>query len=281
MLDDTLRSIPRRLFSQWMAQVASAFFLLLTLWWISLHPFLQSDVLVGKKYIWGSSYQIIALWGGVCGLVIAQTWGGFKSIIGRAIMFFSLGLLFQVFGQTVYSYYNLFAKIQAPYPSLGDIGFFGSIPMYIYGGVLLAKASGVKVSLRSFDSKAQAFFIPFIALSLSYIVFLRGYEFDFSQPLKIFLDFGYPLGQAIYVSVAILTLLLCRKILGGIMKYPVLFFLVALIFQYVSDYTFLYQASRNIWYVGGMGDFLYSVSYLLMTFALVYMNMAFKHIQKT
>ena len=263
------------------AQFAAFLLIIVTFWWIILHPFTtsQAESLVFKKYIWGSFYQVIALWGAVCGLLISQYWGGGKSVFGRSVMAFSLGLLFQVFGQSVYSYYNLYAQIQAPYPSVGDIGFFGSIPPYIYGAYLLARVSGIKVSLKSFGKKIQAFLIPLVALVLSYIIFLKGYQFDFSQPIKIFLDFGYPLGQAIYVSIAILTLLLSREILGGIMRGPVILFLSALIFQYICDYNFLYQASRGTWLVGGYGDYLYASSYFLMTTALLYVGVTFSKIR--
>ena len=88
-------------------------------------------------------------------------------------------------------------------------------------------------------------------LAVGYFLFLQGYEFDWSDPLKVFLDFGYPFGQAIYVSIAILTYLLSRGILGGIMKGKILFILFALCMQFLSDYTFLYQSSKGTWSVGG------------------------------
>jgi hypothetical protein len=260
------------------AEIAFVLLIIITIWWVLLNPFDES-VFRDIKYIWGSSYQIIALWGAVSGFFVSTYWGGYRSVLGRSILAFSFGLLFQVFGQTVYSYYNLFAQIEAPYPSLGDVGFFGSIPLYIYGSLLLAKASGVSVTLKAFDKKIQAFFIPFLALALSYGVFLNDYEFDFTQPLKIFLDFGYPLGQAIYVSVAILTLSLSRNILGGMLKRPILLFLSALIFQYICDYNFLYEANRGIWFVGGYGDYLYAISYFLMTTSILYIGATFSKIK--
>ena len=116
-------------------------------------------------------------------------------------------------------------------------------------------------------------------LGLSYTLFLRSYEFDWSQPLKVFLDFGYPLGQACYVSVAILTLLLSRKILGGMMRGPILAILIALIVQYASDFNFLYQANQGTWFVGGYGDELYAISYFLMSIALMYIGHMFAKIK--
>lgn len=264
-----------------MMAVAFALFAVLTIWWIALNPLSANLALVHNKYIWGSFYQLVAIWGGICGLVIARHYGGSKSILGKSIILFSCGLFFQSLGQTVYSYYNLFAGIQAPYPSLGDVGYFGSIIFYFSAAVYLARTAGVKVSLKSFSSKIQAILIPLIMLIASYLIFLQGYAFDWSQKLKIFLDFGYPLGQACYVSVAILTLILSRNYLGGLMKKPVIFFLIALIMQYISDFNFLYQANKGTWFVGSYGDYLYCCSYLLMTLALIYVGLVFNKIRNS
>jgi hypothetical protein len=253
----------------------------LTLWWLYLNPFSREENLVHAKYIWGSSYQLIAIWGGVCGLFISRSFGGFKSFLGSSIILFSMGLLFQSLGQSFYSYYNLFTHVQAPYPSFGDIGFFGSILFYILGVFYLARISGVKVSLEYFHNKVQAIIIPLIMLLLSYVILLSNYTLDGSDKLKTFLDFGYPLGQACYVSLAILTLILSRKLLGGIMKKPIIFFLIALIMQYISDFNFLYEINHGNWFVGGIGDFLYMFSYLLMTLSIVKIAYVLKAIEET
>ena len=118
-------------------------------------------------------------------------------------------------------------------------------------------------------------------LIISYIIFLRNYEFDWTNKIKIFLDFGYPLGQAIYVSLAVLTLILTAKVLGGIMKKPVILFLVALIMQYVSDFNFLFQANNGSWYVGGIGDFLYMLSYLLMTLSIIQIGYSLRSLKES
>jgi len=123
--------------------------------------------------------------------------------------------------------------------------------------------------------------IPVVILIGSYLFFLKGYEFDWLNPVKIFLDFGYPLGQAIYVSIAILTLLLSRNLLGGVMKKPIFYLIFALIFQYLSDFFFLYQSNIGVWYVGNINDYLYFVSYSIMTMAIIYMGSTFTRIQQS
>ena len=212
-----------------------------------------------------NSYWTMAFFGGLFGLLVSQQWGGFKSHMGKSIMFFSLGLWSQVFGQFAYAYYIYIVGVEVPYPSLGDIGFFGTIPLYILGSYYLAKVSGVALTLKSLKGKLLLLLIPLPVLLLSYTVFLSGYEYDWSIPLTTFLDFGYPLGQSIYIAIALLIYFLSKGILGGIMKGHILFLLFALVVQYLSDFVFLYMASRGTWYPGNINDFMYLTSYFLMS----------------
>lgn len=254
---------------EWQARIAVISFLILTFFWLILPSTGEPDTFYYK--IFSALYGLMAIWGGVWGIAIAKNWGGFKSVLGRSILMFSLGLIAQEFGQIVYSYYNYVLQI-VPYPSLGDLGFFAAIPLYIYGSYLLAKASGVKVSLRSFSSIFLAVLIPVLMLSIGYLIFLKDYAFDWSQPLTVFLDFAYPLGEAIYLSIALLTFLLTRKLLGGAMRNKILFILFALLAQFIADWTFLYQASKGVVYPGGVNDYIYLCAYILMTYGLFQLN---------
>lgn len=273
--------MPKKIQKEWQAKVAIIGFILFTLWW------LYNNLIVGNQNIrydsfldFGGLYGFIAVWGAIWGLVIAQQWGGLKSVIGKALILFSLGLLAQEFGQLYYALYNDIYKTPGPYPSLGDAGFFGSIPLYIGGVLLLAQAAGVKVRLGSFTHKLQALFIPVVMLVVSYFIFLQGYTFDLSNPVKVFLDFGYPFGQAIYISLAILTYVLSKGLLGGIMKSRILFLLLALCIQFLSDFTFLYQSSKGVYHVGEIVDYTYLLSYFVMTLALLQFKTVLRELKK-
>lgn len=257
----------KTLSKEWSAKAAMLFFVLISIWWVTL--FISGAKETFQNYLFGASYGLICLWGGLWGLIISKKWGGFSSAIGKAVIFLSLGLLAQEFGQLVFSYYNIFLKVEIPYPSLADVGFFGSIPLYAIGMVQLAKAAGSKFSLNTVISKLQIVAIPGLLLVISYLFFLRGYEFDFSNPLKVFLDFGYPFGEAIYISVAILTYTLSRKILGGVMRSRILLLIGAFSIQYLADFNFLYQNSKGTWINGGYGDYIYFLAYFVMTLGLI------------
>jgi len=253
-------------------------FVVLSAWWFSIYYRGLKEGIENNYFT--LIYPFVSLFGGIAGLVYSKKWGGLKSMLGRAITFFSLGLLFQFLGQAAYAYYIYIQGVQVPYPSIGDIGYFGSVLLYIIGSIHLANVSGLKYSLRSIRGKIFVFLLPLFMLIFSYMFFLKGYQFDPVSKLKIFLDFGYPFGQAIYVSVAILALVLCKSVLGGVMKKPLTFMLIALVFQYFSDFMFLYQANAGTWYVGGVNDYMYLVSYFLMTVSLVYVGGMFNHINE-
>jgi hypothetical protein len=261
----------------WKARIVTIVFLLFTAFWVYLQLVIPTDTEIHTFF--GAIYGVMAILGMIFGILISIKWGFMSSIIGRAIAMFSFGLMAQEFGQLTLSYFHYVLGKEGLYPSLGDVGFFGSIPLYIYGVILLAQASGVKIRLQSFASKVQALIIPLGVLAAGYYLFLQGYEFDWSDPVKIFLDFGYPLGQAFYVSLAILTYLLSRGVLGGIMKTKILCILFALIIQFFADYTFLYQSSRGIWHVGEINDYMYLGAYFIMTLSLIQFETVFKNIK--
>lgn len=243
---------------------------ILLLVWGFLSPQFSETYFSGSRFFgdFPSIYAVLALYGTYCGLTTSKRWGGFTSMIGRSLIFFSLGLFFQVMGQLIYAYYSFFQHISVPYPSFGDIGYFGSIPLYALGVYYLAKVSGINLGIQSFHNKVSVIAIPGVILLCAYILFLNNYSLDLSQPIKTFLDFGYPFGQAIYVSIAILTYQLSKNFLGGIMKIKILFIILALILQFLSDYTFLYQLTAQTWVAGGLNDFMYLTSYLVMVISL-------------
>lgn len=236
-------------------------------WWLYNYFFLEPDA--RSNELFSDTHGLLALIGSLIGFWVATKWGGIKSVFGRSIFLLSLGLLAQVFGQAMYSYYALVQGIEAPYPSIGDIGYFGSVILYIFAILLLAKTAGAKFNNVSTGKKLVATFLPLALLAGSYLIFLKDYEFDWTYPLVVLLDFGYPLGQATYLALAILTFLLSRGLLGGIMKNKILLLLGAFLVQYAADYAFLYRFNREIWYPGDISELLYLTAYGLMVIAIL------------
>ncbi len=243
-------------------------FIFFTVWWLSIQFYFHTGSI--NAQIFGALYGVVALIGGLTGIKYSYKWGGFSSALGRSTLFFSFGLLSQELGQLISSYYNYVLKQNPiPYPSWGDLGFFGTIPLYILGILFLGKVIGAKNSLLSKKNLLFAIFIPLLLLVISYFVFLKGYQFDWSNPIKVFLDFGYPLGDSLYIGLTVVVYFLSRGVLGGTMKNKVLFILFSLCIQFLADYSFLYQSYYGSWSVGGINDYLYLLAYFVMTLALI------------
>lgn len=258
--------------------ITTIIFVLLASWWLSIY--FRGLTEGSENDVFANIYCVVALIGGVAGLVVSKRWGGYKSILGRAIGAFALGLLGQFFGQLVFDYYHFILGVELPYPSIADIGFFSTGLFYGYGAIQLMKVAGANFSLRSYKGKAIAIIIPILWAVFSYWFFFRGYQFDWSQPLATILDLISPIIDAAYVSLAILAYILSRKWLGGFMRWPILFLLVAIISEAFADFHFLYQASRETWYAAGTNDLLFLVTFTLMALALLQLGTSFNKINE-
>lgn len=111
---------------------------------------------------------------------------------------------------------------------------------------------------------------PLIALIITYIFILKDYIFDFNNPIKTLIDFGYPLGDSIYISITLIIFIFSRNILDGIMMSKARLLLIALIAQYIADSIYIYKSSE--FYAGNYIDFLYLIAYFIMVLALLHLK---------
>jgi hypothetical protein len=251
-----------------------AFLVGLVIWWILLHVFWSSNY--NGLQLFSTFYGVIALWGGITGLYISKRCGGVRSHIGRSIFFFSLGLLFQEFGQIVYSYYIYFLQVDVLYPSMGDLGFFGSIPFYTFGIYYLGKATGFFTSLRMYLHNIWAYVLPSILFLFSYPIFLQWYNLSDISPYAVALGIGYLVGGAIYVSLSMMMYLSFREAQVKNIQVALFGIFLALTAQYIADYTFLFQVNDGVWSAGGINDMVYLLSYFFMTLGLMRLQRVFE-----
>lgn len=256
-------------------------FVSLSVWWLLMY---LNGITEGVGItLFLLAYPVITIIGGIYGLSASKKWGGFRSMFGSSILYFSLGLIAQTFGQYLYSYYQIYLGIEAPYPSIGDLFYFASVILYIIGSFKLAQVAGFKLTLHTIKGKMIAFIIPTIVLSVMYYFLVKGYEPDWSNFLVVFLDYGWLLGQAIYLSISILALLISRDILGGMMRRPIMIVILALMTQFFADFYFSYQVSREVitYYPAGVTDYFYFFGYFLMTIALIIIGNMFYKVQES
>jgi len=263
-----MREIFSTIKKEGLAKATVAIYFLLTVWWVFIYFGKTTDAPV--NHIFGFVYGGFSLFGAAIGLISVKYWGGWKSIMGKATLALSLGLFAQGFGQYSFWFYNYALKIPIPYPGIPDIGFASTIAFYVFAGLLLASASGAKVSLRYLINKIQLVIIPLLMIGVSYFLFLKGSGLDWTNPLKTILDYGYPLGDAAYISIAILTYSLSKKLLGGLMKSRVLLLLLAFVAQYAADFVFIYFSDQ--YFPASFIDFFYMTSYFVMALGLIHLK---------
>ncbi len=261
------REIIQIIKSKFFLYISTIYFFIL-LWWV----YLQISQNVGgiQAYIFNWSYGLIGLSATAYATYISKNkWNGHSSYVGKAILLIAAGLLSQWVGLQIWTYYNLFAGLEVPYPSFADVGYFGLAIFYTFSAYYIARAAGVKFFFRTAIGKIFAFLIPSITLGIAFILFLRGVGFDLTSPLKTFFDIAYPLGEILPITISLFTLSLTGKILGGSMRAKILLLLFAFAFQFVTEYLFLYFAGIEIYVNGGVNDILYATSYYTMSLALI------------
>jgi hypothetical protein len=234
---------------------------------------------MGKKegfynYLFSFLFGLIPLFGGILAMINAKLWGGLKSAIGKAVFFVGLGIFCWGFGESVWSYYNFFQGVAAPYPSLADLGFAPSIFFYGLGAFYLSKATGAKYGLRNKFVKLLVMLSPFYLTAISYylliVVARSGVIVPEGEPLlKAFLDIAYPVGDFVGVSIAVIVSGLSFKYFGGLYMLDTISILCGLFVMFIGDTIFSYTTTVGTYYNGDFGDLVLCTGVFLLTFGVL------------
>ncbi len=235
------------------------FYLALLVWWFTI----LFSHLKGTPFnlAFAFAYGLIPLFGGVFGLRRAREWGMLKSAMGKAILFFSLGLITWGLGEMVWSYYNFVLHVEIPYPSWSDAFFVVSWPLWGVGVWFLSYATGAKFGLRKTSGMIQIILLPVTAIFASYyllIVIARKGVIDLSGDLmKVFFDIAYPLFDVIVISLAAVIFGLSLRYLGGKYRIAVLVTLFGFVINYFADFGFSYTTTVETFFNGNWVDLLF------------------------
>lgn len=244
--------------------------------WVYIHLTGSTGPDAGTINFWYSFlFGLIPLFGGAIGMYKSKIWGGLRSVIGKAIFYFSLGLFLWGFGETIWSYYNFFKSEPAPYPSIADIGFAPSIFFWILGTWYLSKASGVMYALKNKAlAKFTAVILPIILSVISYYFLVEVARDgvlvpEGERPLKVVLDIAYPLGDFLALTFALVVFVLSNKYLGGLYRKWILSLLLGLSVMYFGDFSFSYTTTTGEFYNANFGDLLLATGNFLMTLGIL------------
>ncbi len=248
-------------------------FLFVVFFWAYLFA---THTTTGKLNYWYSFvFGLIPFSGGLVGIIQSRLWGGLRSALGKAVFFVSLGLFLWGFGENIWSYYNFFQNVPAPYPSLADLGFAPSIFFWVLGTIYLSRATGAFFALRKHKlARVWAIALPLVLLVPSYYLQVQIARGGVVVPggetfLKTVLDIAYPFGDFLALVFAALVFTLSYKYFGGLYRSAVMLLLAGLAVMYFADSVFSYTTTAGTYYNGDWGDLLLALGQFLMTFGIL------------
>lgn len=254
------------------SNLIAGYYVAIIVYWVVL--FLTHTKASQINYFYQFAFGLIPLLGGLGGLLNARKWGGFKSKLGRALSFLSLGTIAWGLGQMAWSYYVIFRGNEVPFPSLADLGYITAVPLWTLGIFTLSKATGAGYGFRNNPvKKFGAFAIPALIAVISYyllIVVARDGTLIPSgeSALKLVLDIGYPLGDVLVLSFALLIFGLSSGYLGGRYRSAIYTILAGFGVMYFADFSFSYTTTNGSYYNGHWVDLLFPTAMALITYGL-------------
>src|SRR5258708_3100494 len=227
-------------------------------------------------YIFAFVEGVIPFAGAFIGFKKAKQWGLFKSSMGKAVFYLSLGLLVWAIGELIWSYYTFFLYPNVPYPSCADASFNLNYPCFGLGVHLLGQATGVKFALRKAGGKLFLVALPIAIFALSWyvlVVIARGGSITSGGgTLKVFFDIAYPMGDVIILTMAFLIYGLTFRYLGGRYKWPILITILGILIQYFADFGFSYTTTISTYYNGSAIDLLFALSMAIISFGIALLD---------
>lgn len=242
-------------------------YLFFFVWWLYIQQLGTQESSVNTWF--AAAYSIVPILGAFGGFVTATSWSTVNRELKKAIMAFSFGLLSWGSGEIIWSIYNLFFKIEVPYPSLADVGFMMSLPLWSLGIVFLARGVGIKADVKNRLIKYLVFLLPVVVLIISYyLLFIVIRRADFgpeSGLIKLFFDISYPLWDIVLlVLITIINILAFGFIRDRFLK-PFIIISLGLLFSFFADLGFSYQSSVGEFYNGGFVDLLFITTNFLVS----------------
>lgn len=241
--------------------------------WLYLRVGDISDVSLLGNYF-ALSLSVTPLLAGCFGFRIAQGWGGMKSLLGKAILALSAGLVLWSLGNFTWAYYNLVQHVAAPYPSLADVGYGSGVLFWILSTIYIGRAVGVPLLIKKSPKlKWIAATFALISIVLSYYLLItvaRGGDLGFQTTdlLKVFFDLYYPLTDVCSLLIILSVVIVSGRYIGGLLRQPVLLILFGVLASYIFDLTFSYATTKETYSNGQFTDVFLLVGTVALSFSI-------------
>jgi diguanylate cyclase len=222
---------------------------IVAVWWGYLQ--LTPDKTTLANYLFNGVYGATFLYGGLLGLFNGLKLGGFRSTVGRSITIISVGLILYALGQYSWLVYNLVLDSEVPYPSIADIFFVLSMPLFAIGFWLILRM------YRTFLSAKMVVQLIIGVVIWSALTALVVGTPDLSGDLvSRFLNSYYPFGDAVLASLAFITF----RTGGGKIDRSILMFVAGMLLLAAGDIVFTFRNNNETYWNGDISDILFAAS---------------------
>lgn len=256
------------------SKIVLAASLALVVWWVFIA--VRGIENTNENYWYGIVEGLLPFVAALFGFANARQWGGFKSVMGKAVGLLSTGLLTWGIGTIIFGYYNIVLQVQVPYPSLADAFYIISWPLWAVSMIYLSRATGVQFQLRTLIGKAVFLLIPIIVIIGSYyvlIVVARQGTLGLTENfLTNFFNLAYPIGDIVILTIALLIYGLSFKYLGGFFKWACIFVLAGFVLNYIGDFSFVYLTTKGTYFVANWVDLVYTITFFCLSFGSTLMS---------
>lgn len=214
------------------------------------------------NFYFNLAYSLIFILGGVFAAIKIKR-NGTSPDLKKSMIFFAFAMFAYALGLFVWTYYNIFLRIDIPYPSLADIAFLLYYPGVILGTYFLVKSFGGLITGRLIAEGLIVMVILFISLYLFLNQTSLGPAVTYGAKV---LNVLYPLFDSFLVALAV-TILRTEK---GVSEHPnILYFVFSFILLAIADTVFSFRSAAGVYWNGDISDLLFAISGFLVGIGII------------
>ncbi len=165
-------------------------------------------------------------------------------------------------GSIIWSYYNLFLNIEAPFPSFVDVFYVSSTVLYVFGAINIAMVSSPEAQYTLINVKRNILPLAIVVSTGTYYMLLtivKGGKF-FDQNIGFLantLNIVYPCIDFIGLVFSVIVARLSLKYFTNKYTLSLIFLSASLFLFFVSDSYFSFLIENQIYNNAGLSDLLY------------------------
>lgn len=255
-------STPRKLFTYW---ILALFFAILS-WGIVLQ-FLPEKTTIWN-YLFNFGYSLIYYSAAFIGLMGSMSLG-IKSSAGKALMFLGLAFTSYGIGLVIWTYYNIFLKVEIPSPSIGDIFFLVLfLPLTSIGFWHLINIFKTMVTKQLI---MESFGLLILSLVIIYGLAIRPELSNNIPLLNNLVNAGYPFVDCILLALSLIAL----RSGGGKIHKGLYTVAVGFLAQVVADILYSFRVAHELYWNGDLSDILFAVSGFIICLGMLQLFYAF------